>query len=73
MAKLNLCGITRRFPCENLWAQQNEDGNTAFHLALENYHYSVLELACQQRIMSILTVSGYLRYTPFLEAATWQR
>ena len=61
--------LLEAFPVENLWAQQNKDGETAFNLAQENCHYSVLELACQLRVIPIRIVSGDLRNTPFLEAA----
>ena len=58
------------YPEEKLWEQQDRDGNTAFHLALEKGLDSVLELACQQHAMSIRLTGGYEGYTPFLKAAS---
>ena len=44
--------------------QQDKDGNTAFHLALEKKHDSVLELACQQRRVQYMLKVAKLSGTP---------
>ena len=61
--------LLKAYPEEKLWAQQNKNGKTAFYLAREKNHDSVLELAFQHRAIPIKIASGDLGNTPFLEAA----
>ena len=57
------------FPEEKLWEQQDKYGNTAFHLALQGNHDSVLELIYQLRAVPIHIKNSDGR-SPFLKPLT---